>query len=65
MTIEDVNAMDRAAFIETFGELYEHSPWIVEETAGLGPFRDREHLQTVMTDVVSNAGEARPGYTTL
>ena len=59
MTIEDVNAMDRAAFIETFGELYEHSPWIVEETAGLGPFRDREHLQTVMTDVVSNAGEAR------
>ncbi|MEM5517681.1 2-oxo-4-hydroxy-4-carboxy-5-ureidoimidazoline decarboxylase [Henriciella sp. AS95] len=59
MTIDDVNAMDRSAFIEAFGDLYEHSPWIVAESAERGPFKDRDHLQSAMTHVVETAGEDR------
>ena len=34
--------MDRAAFVETFGSIYEHSPWIAERAWGgeLGPAND-------------------------
>lgn len=56
MTIDEVNALSVKDFVEMFGELYEHSPWIVERTAQLGPFGDEAHLQSVMTEVVEAAG---------
>ncbi|WP_353228516.1 2-oxo-4-hydroxy-4-carboxy-5-ureidoimidazoline decarboxylase [Novosphingobium sp.] len=43
MNLDQVNALDTAAFVARFGALFEHSPWVVERAAALRPFAD---LQT-------------------
>jgi 2-oxo-4-hydroxy-4-carboxy-5-ureidoimidazoline decarboxylase len=53
MTIEDINAMPRAEFTKTFGGLFEHSPWIAEQT--IGPFEDINDLFVRLTNTVSEA----------
>ncbi|WP_375428294.1 2-oxo-4-hydroxy-4-carboxy-5-ureidoimidazoline decarboxylase [uncultured Sphingomonas sp.] len=40
MTLAEVNALDRAAFVARFGLLFEHSPWVVEQAEQLRPFAD-------------------------
>ena len=40
MTPDEVNALDHAGFVARFGELFEHSPWVVERAAALRPFDD-------------------------
>lgn len=40
MTLAEVNALDKAAFVARFGALFEHSPWVVERAATLRPFDD-------------------------
>lgn len=57
MTIDDVNTLDREGFVQTFGGLYEHSPWVVERTSQKGPFKDKAHLKQSMTQVVEAATE--------
>jgi OHCU decarboxylase len=39
-----VNELDRAAFVERFGPLFEHSPWVAEAAWRDRPFSDREEL---------------------
>ncbi|MFT4199008.1 MAG: 2-oxo-4-hydroxy-4-carboxy-5-ureidoimidazoline decarboxylase [Pseudoxanthomonas sp.] len=36
----DFNALDEAAFVARYRELFEHSPWVVERAARLRPFAD-------------------------
>eukprot|EP01040_Poterioochromonas_malhamensis_P024744 gene24744-30683_t len=40
LTLEEINALDQAAFVARFGSLFEHSPWVVERAAALRPFAD-------------------------
>jgi len=40
LTLAEVNALDKAAFVARFGALFEHSPWVVERAAALRPFDD-------------------------
>jgi len=40
LTLDEVNALDKAAFVARFGALFEHSPWVVESAAMLRPFDD-------------------------
>ncbi len=54
-----VSAMDRAAFLEHFGGVYEHSSWIAEQVfdTGLGPLTDTPSgLSAAMREVVDQAG---------
>ena len=54
-----VSAMDRAAFIEYFGGVYEHSPWIATQVfdTGLSPLVDTPAgLSSAMMEVVEQAG---------
>ena len=54
-----VSAMDRTQFIEHFGGVYEHSPWIAMQVfdTGLGPLVDTPAgLSSAMTEVVEQAG---------
>lgn len=44
MTIGDVNAMSPQAFIEAFGDVAEHSPWVAREAQSFRPFRNRDEL---------------------
>lgn len=52
----DFNALSRKAFIERFGLLFEHSPWIVAQAETLRPFKDLEDLQAGLMKVVAHAG---------
>lgn len=56
------STMDRKRFIEVFGRIYEHSPWIAETVfdAGLLPADDSiDELHRAMAAVVDRAPEPR------
>ena len=44
MSIADVNAMSPKAFIEAFGDVAEHSPWVAREADASRPFTSRQAL---------------------
>ena len=44
LTISDLNSSDRAGFTASLGHLFEHSPWVADQTWPRRPFRDAEHL---------------------
>jgi OHCU decarboxylase len=51
--------LPKALFIEVFGRVWEHSPWIAEATydAGIGPAQDTaEGLHAAMTAIMRKAG---------
>ena len=39
-----INELDQAAFVERFGSLFEHSPWVAEAAYRDRPFAGREEL---------------------
>ncbi len=39
---------NREAFIERYGALFEHSPWVAEDAFERGPFADREALASAL-----------------
>lgn len=45
-SIEDVNAMSPEAFLEAFGDVAEHSPWVAREAQSYRPFRNRDEMIT-------------------
>jgi 2-oxo-4-hydroxy-4-carboxy-5-ureidoimidazoline decarboxylase len=47
--------MARGAFVETFGWIFEHSPWVAERTWESRPFRSVEELHNAMTATVESA----------
>jgi 2-oxo-4-hydroxy-4-carboxy-5-ureidoimidazoline decarboxylase len=55
MTIEDLNAMDRASFTATLGWIFEESPWVAERVWALRPFADVEALHRAMAREVEHA----------
>jgi 2-oxo-4-hydroxy-4-carboxy-5-ureidoimidazoline decarboxylase len=44
MSIADVNAMSPQAFIEAFGDVAEHSPWVAREAQSFRPFANRDEM---------------------
>lgn len=44
ITLSAVNAMTPEAFVEAFGDVAEHSPWVAREAAGVRPFAGREAM---------------------
>jgi OHCU decarboxylase len=42
--MKGVNQLDRAAFVERFGPLFEHSPWVADEAWEDHPFASQEDL---------------------
>ena len=49
MTIDAANGLDRAAFVEAFGWIFERSPWVAERAWEERPFRD---LPTLLGSMV-------------
>lgn len=58
-TIEEINSLDRAAFVARFGGIYEQSPWVAGKAWERRPFADREALARAMQETVLSAGRAR------
>ena len=46
--IDAVNRLDRAAFVEKLGGIYEHSPWVAERAWSARPFASMEQLHAAM-----------------
>lgn len=57
--IEKANSLDRAAFVERFGGIYEQSPWVAEQAWERRPFADRSALEHAMQDAVRQAERPR------
>lgn len=58
-TLEDLNHLDREAFTDVLGGIYEHSPWIAEQAWNARPFSSPEALREAMMSVVRGAAEAQ------
>ena len=62
MTRERPSQLTRDAFVRRFGGVFEHSPWVAEETWDRGLARDAdsaEGLHARMTEVLHAAGRER------
>lgn len=59
ITVDRVNRLSREAFVERFGPLYEHSPWVSEEAYLERPFDGIDGLHDAMVRAVNAAPEAR------
>jgi 2-oxo-4-hydroxy-4-carboxy-5-ureidoimidazoline decarboxylase len=58
-TLAQLNACDRPAFASALGHLFEHSPWVAEDTWSRRPFRDAAHLHAELCATMRTAGTAR------
>jgi len=58
-TLASLNACDRRAFVAALGALFEHSPWVAEETFPKRPFRDLEGLHAALCDTLLGAAPER------
>ncbi|MBA1200910.1 2-oxo-4-hydroxy-4-carboxy-5-ureidoimidazoline decarboxylase [Pseudomonas capeferrum] len=55
------STLDRATFVRTFGDIYEHSSWVAEKAFDLGQLHELdevEALQQRMSDILLSAGHA-------
>lgn len=59
LTLQQINALDRDAFAEALGSLFEGPPWIVTEAWARRPFADREALYRTLVDVMRTAPRQR------
>jgi 2-oxo-4-hydroxy-4-carboxy-5-ureidoimidazoline decarboxylase len=55
MTLTELNSLDRAAFVEAIGWVFEHSPWVAEQVARAKPFSSVEVLHEMMVNQVEAA----------
>jgi 2-oxo-4-hydroxy-4-carboxy-5-ureidoimidazoline decarboxylase len=54
-----INAMDRAAFVEKFGGIFENSSWVAEQAWARRPFADVDTMHAAMVDVAKFASAPR------
>jgi len=59
MTFDALNQLDRAGFVAAIGHLFEHSPWVAEETWPRRPFRDAAHLHAELCATMRGASPER------
>jgi 2-oxo-4-hydroxy-4-carboxy-5-ureidoimidazoline decarboxylase len=57
--MDAINGLDRAAFVERFGPLFEHSPWIAEAAWQDRPFEDPEGLYEALVAAMHAAPRER------
>ncbi len=58
-SLHDLNKADRAAFTAALGHLFEHSPWVAEETWAKRPFASAEALHAALCATMRGAARDR------
>jgi 2-oxo-4-hydroxy-4-carboxy-5-ureidoimidazoline decarboxylase len=58
-TLASLNSCDREAFTAALGHLFEHSPWVAEETWAKRPFASAEALHTALCATMRSAARDR------
>ena len=59
ITLEQLNAMDRAAFVAALGDVFEHAAWVAEAAAARRPFATVTVLHEALLDVVRSSPAER------
>lgn len=59
LTLDDINKLDRLAFTVALGHLFEHSPWVAEETWAKRPFASTEALHAALCATMRAASADR------
>jgi 2-oxo-4-hydroxy-4-carboxy-5-ureidoimidazoline decarboxylase len=57
ISLAEVNAMEPAAFIERFGDVAEHAPWVAEQAARRRPFASRDAMIAAFQAAIREAGQ--------
>jgi len=55
MTIGELNLLDRAAFVNAIGWIFEQSPWVAERAFDARPFASLDTLHAALTNQVERA----------
>lgn len=55
LSIDEVNSLSHARFVEVFGSLFEGSPWIVERAWSSRPWEDLDRLHRALCAVMYGA----------
>lgn len=58
-SLSELNAAGRGTFTAALGHLFEHSPWVAEETWAQRPFRDGAHLHASLCATMRGAARER------
>ncbi|MDF1813645.1 MAG: 2-oxo-4-hydroxy-4-carboxy-5-ureidoimidazoline decarboxylase [Verrucomicrobiales bacterium] len=56
MTVEELNQLEKSAFVERVGPVFENSPWIAAETWHRRPFASRDRLLFELSNTVLKGG---------
>jgi OHCU decarboxylase len=59
LTIERVNDLNEEEFVQRFGAVYEHSPWVAEQAWRERPFGDLSELHAALLRAVHDAPPER------
>jgi hypothetical protein len=59
LTLDDVNRMDEAAFVQAFGDVYELSPWVARAPYAKRPFATVTALHPGFVDAFAAAPRER------
>ena len=59
MTLDDVNQLPAAAFLQVFGAIAEHSPWVAEAAMAARPYASRLAAVEAFQQAVSRASRER------
>lgn len=59
ISLHDVNRMAEDEFVETFGDVAEHSPWVAAEAAERRPYSSRAAMIAAFVDAVVHADHPR------
>lgn len=57
ISLSRINAMSEADFVETFGDVAEHSPWVAKSAFGFAPFENRDALIAGFAQAMENAAQ--------
>lgn len=57
MTLDEVNALDDAAFVAALGGVFEHSPWVAQRALAARPFATVDALQQAMVGAMRQASD--------
>jgi 2-oxo-4-hydroxy-4-carboxy-5-ureidoimidazoline decarboxylase len=56
---DELRRLERERFVELFGDVFEHSPWVAEQAFDAGPFHSLEALHRAMVEALRRAPRAR------
>jgi len=59
MPLAEVNLLDEDAFVATFGDIAEHSPWVAASAAETRPYASRSDMIAAFRAAVAGAGPER------